>query len=131
MADQEDRELELALKRVKAFILEQAERLSVTDAAKELSIARQTYYDWQRRGFDALLEAMRDRPAGRPAEPADTEKEALRRRIQELESALLVAQQQLTLRDVTRAMTGEDCTNPTQVKKKRPRKPGLKRDRNA
>lgn len=63
-----------------------AGRKSSKEAAESLGVSRKTWHAWQRRGLEALLEGMSRRPPGRRAAPADPEKEALRKRVSELEA---------------------------------------------
>ena len=63
-------------------------------AAAELGVSRKTWYKWENRGLEAMVEALTERPTGRPALPAaDPEKLqmaadllTLRRRVQQLEA---------------------------------------------
>ncbi len=63
-----------------------AGRKTSKEAAESLGVSRKTWHAWQRRGLEAMLEGMSRRPPGRRAHPADPEKEALRRRVSELEA---------------------------------------------
>jgi len=67
---------------------------TAAQAAAELGVSRKTWYKWENRALEAMVEALTDRPTGRPALPTpDPEKlgmEAelcvLRRRVQQLEA---------------------------------------------
>ena len=61
-----------------------AGRLTATQAAEEMGVSRKTYYEKQERALSAMLEALKDRPTGRPGNPVDPEKEEL---LEELEGA--------------------------------------------
>ena len=63
-----------------------AGRKTSKEAAESLRVSRKTWHAWQRRGLEGLLEGMSRRPPGRRATPADPEKEALRKRVTELEA---------------------------------------------
>ena len=62
--------------------------MSVAEAARQLEISRKTYYKWERRGLEAMLESLCERSSGRPPGDVDGEKEELRHRIRELEREL-------------------------------------------
>lgn len=62
-----------------------AGRKTSKEAAQALGVSRKTWHAWQRRGLEAMLQGMSRRPPGRRAAPADPEKEALRKRVSELE----------------------------------------------
>lgn len=67
------------------IILEvQAGRLNVTEAAAQMGVSRKTYYEKQERALTAMLQALKDRPTGRPVNPVDPEKEEL---LEELEAS--------------------------------------------
>ena len=76
---------------------------TVKQAAKELGISRKTYYEWENRALEAMVEAMEKQPNGRPAAEVDPEKEALQKRVQELEKDLYVAKQTVEVRDLLAA----------------------------
>lgn len=62
--------------------------MSATEAAKELGISRKTYYKWEQRALEALMEGLCERSPGRPHGDSDTEKEELKRRVRKLEKEL-------------------------------------------
>ncbi len=84
-----------ALARQRAQLIMQVRSgvLSAQEAARQLGISRKTYYKWERRALAAMVEALGDREPGRPPQPSDPEKEALRRETQELEAKLEVLEQ--------------------------------------
>jgi transposase len=63
-------------------------------AAAELGVSRKTWYKWENRALEAMVEALTDRPTGRPNLPApdperlrmEAELCVLRRRVQQLET---------------------------------------------
>lgn len=50
--------------------------MTATEAAKQLGVSRKTYYKWEQRGLEALLDGLQDQPAGRPETPQETAREA-------------------------------------------------------
>ena len=69
-----------------------AGRKTATQAAEALGVSRKTWHEWQQRGLEAMVQALSDRPTGRPPQERDPEKEGLleqlrqqRRQIEDLE----------------------------------------------
>ena len=75
-------------------------QMTATAAAQALGISRQQYYQWEQRALQALLSALEDQPTGRPKTPTDPEKEALQRRVQQLEQEVQRQQQREALRQL-------------------------------
>ena len=84
-----------ALARQRAQLIMQVQNglLSAQEAARQLGISRKTYYQWERRALAAMVEALGNRPPGRPPRLLDPEKEALQRQAQELQAKLEVLEQ--------------------------------------
>lgn len=77
-------------------------QMTATEAAQTLGISRQQYYQWEQRALQALLAALENQPTGRPKSPTDPEKQALQRRVQQLEQQVLEHQQREQLRQLLR-----------------------------
>ena len=75
-------------------------QMTVVEAARTLGISRQQYYQWEQRALQALLGALEDQPTGRPKTPMDPEKEALQRRVQQLEQEVQRQQEREQLRQL-------------------------------
>lgn len=73
--------------------------MSATEAARKLGISRKTYYKWEQRGLEAMIEGLCERNSGRPPGEPDGEKETIKRRIQELERELEKRQKTDELRE--------------------------------
>ena len=63
-------------------------QLSAAEAARQLGVSRKTYYKWEQRGLEAMMEGLCERSSGRPPGEPDGEKETMRLRIRELENEL-------------------------------------------
>jgi transposase len=74
--------------------------VSAQEAARRLGISRKTYYKWERRALAAMVAALEDRGQGRPPQPRDPEKAALRRQTEALQAKLTVLEQTARLRQV-------------------------------
>jgi transposase len=86
---------EQALTRRRAELIVQVQNglLSAQKAARQLAISRQTYYKWEQRALQAMIEALSNRRSGRPARPIDLEKESLQRQNTQLQRQLQVWEQ--------------------------------------
>jgi transposase len=78
----------------------QTGQLSATAAAQQMGLSRKSYYQWEKRALDALLEAVQPQPAGRPSLTPDPEKEALRQRVAHLEQQVAELEQVNQLRQI-------------------------------
>jgi transposase len=89
-----------ALARQRAQLIMQVRGGVVTAeaAARQLGVSRKTYYKWERRALAAMVEALGNRGQGRPAQPSDPEKAALRRQTEALQAKLTVLEQTARLR---------------------------------
>jgi len=90
---------QLARRRAALIVQVQSGVITATEAAQQLGISRKTYYEWERRALQALVEALRDRPGGRPATPTEPEREALQQQMQELAEQRQVLEQTLAIRE--------------------------------
>ena len=112
---------------VEVIVAVWSRRLSVTVAAQTLSVSRKTFYEKEARALEGMIKALTAQEPGRPRQEVDEEKEALRRRNQELEELLLRMEQRWHIREVlgtdrpvTEASTGakkkeRPCRSPKRV----------------
>lgn len=91
-----------ALARERALVILQVRSavLTAKEGAERLGVSRKTYYDWEQRALGARALALESRPAGRPPMLLDEEKEDLRRRVEELEKKLFLAEKAIEVRDL-------------------------------
>lgn len=75
-------------------------QLTATQGAQVLGISRQQYYQWEQRALQALLSAVANQPTGRPKTPTDPEKQALQRRVEQLEQEVQQHRQREQLRQL-------------------------------
>lgn len=72
--------------------------MSVTDAAFELGVSRKTYYQWEAKAIDSMVEALVEKEPGRPAlPPDDAEKRWLRRQLKERDKEIAQLEQRKNL----------------------------------
>ena len=97
-----------------------AGRLSATQAAEQMGVSRKTYYEKQDRAFTAMLEALKDRPTGRPGNPAaDPEKEELLEELEGARKAQELLASRLRIQEVMRKALLESGAHLPAGKKKR------------
>jgi transcriptional regulator of heat shock response len=89
-----------ARQRAELILRVRSGQMTATEAALTLGISRQQYYQWEQRALQALLSALEDQPTGRPKNPTDPEKEALQRRVKQLEQQVQEHQQREQLRQL-------------------------------
>lgn len=77
-----------ARERATLIVQVQSGQLTAVEAARRLGVSRKTYYKWEQRALAAMVESLRDKTGGRPAEERDAEKERLQGEVQNLQEAL-------------------------------------------
>ena len=97
--------------------------MTATEAAQQPGISRKSYYEWQERALSAMRGALTDRPAGRPANPVDTEKEALEQQVEDLSRQVELAKQTIEVKTILTAYAAQQKSHSNasekQSKKKR------------
>ena len=69
-------------------------RITAVEGAIRLGVSRKTYYEWEKRGLEGLVNALKDEESGRPEQtPADPEKDKLKEKVSELEKKVEAAKQ--------------------------------------
>jgi transposase len=72
--------------------------MTAAAAAKALGVSRKTYYKWEKRALEGMVEGLCERDSGRPPSETDEEKEGLKKKVAELERELRLKQQSEELR---------------------------------
>ncbi len=99
----------LARQRAQLIMQVRSGLLTAEAAAQALGVSRKTYYKWEQRALAAMVDALGNRSEGRPAQPVDPEKEALRRQTAELQAKLMILERTERLR---RLLAEPDKKNP-------------------
>ena len=107
---------EQAEKRAQIILEVRSGRMTVEAGAKALGVSRKTFYEWEKKGFQGLLGALQNGDAGRPSEPVDKEKEAMKEEIARLKQELCVARETIHVRRVLDAF-GEQLNKKSGKKK--------------
>lgn len=73
--------------------------MSASEAAKRLGVSRKTYYKWEKRALQGMVDALSNRLSGRPSARMDQEREELKRQSEKLRNKVGVLEQKLKLRE--------------------------------
>ena len=107
---------EKARKRMAVILQVEAGLMTATAGAQMLGISRQAFYEWQERAREAMMTSLADRPAGRPSEARDEEKERLEKELketkQELEEAITALDIKRTLEELSKDMESSSSCGP-------------------
>lgn len=87
-------------KRAEVIIKVCAEKMSATEAAKELGVSRKTYYQWQNKALTGMMEALEDGRGGRPSQQEDPQVKQLRRDKEQLEIQNELLQMRLQIQKI-------------------------------
>jgi transposase len=90
----------LARERALVILQVRSGTLTATEGAKLLGVSRKTYYEWEGKSLKAMVQALENHSAGRPPAPIDSEKEALREQIRELEKELDLAKKSIEVKEL-------------------------------
>lgn len=98
-----------ARQRATLILQVQAGQITATAAAQQMGLSRKSYYQWEERGLNALLESQIEQPPGRPPKETDPEKEQLRRQVAQLQLKITELEQVLELRQVVQQLQASDA----------------------
>lgn len=84
-----------------ALILQvQSGQLTASQAARQLGMSRKTYYQWEKRALQGLLQGLEPGNPGRPASRPSREAQQLRRKVEQLEAKLEATEKVARLREL-------------------------------
>lgn len=113
---------ESAAERRAAVVLKvRSGEITSKEGAALLGISRKSYFQWEERALRGMLSSLEEKSPGRPAKERDAEREALLKRIIDLEERLLVAEKTAQVRKLLEAWDVK--RDPEQGKKSPKRKP--------
>jgi transposase len=95
-----------------------AGQLTARQAARQLGISRQAFYKWEKRGLQALMQALEDQPTGRPRALTDPEKDQLKSRVEQLERQVRLYEQRDHLRQLLKQLESRDDRDSTKKNSK-------------
>ncbi|MDY7029858.1 MAG: helix-turn-helix domain-containing protein [Spirochaetota bacterium] len=91
-------EEEQARRRAEVILQVRAGKMTAKEAAKALGVSRKTYYQWEERGLEGMMDALLNRSSGRPKTKEDPEKEKLKKENEDLKNRLSLSQHAEELR---------------------------------
>lgn len=86
----------------------QTGQMTASEAARQLGVSRKTFYQHAQRGLAGMATGLAPRPAGRPGQARDAEKEALAEHILKLQREKLGLQRLLRVRELIQKARAED-----------------------
>lgn len=89
-----------AKRRATIILQVQAGQLSASEAARQLGLSRKTYYQWEKRALQGLMQGLEPGQPGRPATRPSREVLQLRRKIEQLEQKLQATEKVARLREL-------------------------------
>ena len=96
---------EAAARNRAAIILQvRSGQMSATEGARALGISRKTYYQWEKRALQGMMDQLIEQEPGRPPVQTDAQTQAMEARIQQLEAKLKIAEQTAEVRGILRDM---------------------------
>lgn len=94
-------------------------QITASEGARLLGLSRKTYYQWEKRGLEALVGAVEERPPGRPPKTNSSREQVLEARIAHLETELQTAQDTADLRALLLSTQQPKEKNRTKKKQRR------------
>lgn len=95
---------EKARQRASVILQVRSGQINASQGAKLLGVSRKTYYQWEKRALEGMMEQLEEQAPGRPRRAANPELEAMQRRITKLEAQLKAAEQTAEVRAILIAM---------------------------
>ncbi len=74
--------------------------MTAESAAKELGVSRKTYYELENKALTAMSLSLEPGQPGRPRKVVDQEKEALKSQVENLQTQLILSEQDIAIRKV-------------------------------
>ena len=93
-----------ALTRAEMIVKVRAGLMTAQAAAEALGVSRKTYYEWEKKGLQAMLSNLEDQEPGRPASAPSEQVQALETQVKALTEKLQVAEQTAEIRALLRVM---------------------------
>ena len=86
----------------------EVDQLTASEATRQMGVSRKTFYQRAQRGLEGMAAALAPRPAGRPGNVRDTEKEALLTQLEQLQREKLELQRLIRVRELLQKARDED-----------------------
>jgi transposase len=114
----------LARKRASVIWRVRSGEITATEGARLLCVSRKTYYEWEARALEGMVEGLRNGDAGRPPLLPDPEKETLRKDLERLQKENARLKQSAEVRAVFDRLNAYE-----QQRRRQNRSDGLKKNR--
>jgi transposase len=101
----------------------QARQITATQAASQLGVSRKTYYQWEKRALEGMLQNLSQQKPGRPARPFDPQKAALEKQLRQARKELHAARQVKKLRDILDRLKATPAKKNSRARRVPPPKP--------
>ena len=99
MSEKENQEL--ARKRAMVIMKVRSGQITAQEGANLLGVSRNTYYEWEKKGLQGMVDNLKNESSGRPSfPPKNPEKKALEEENKALKKKLLIAEQTVEVRDL-------------------------------
>jgi len=108
-----------ARQRASVILQVRSGQISASQGAELLGVSRKTYYQWEKRALEGMMQQLEEQPPGRPQKETNSEMEAMQQKIAKLEAQLKTAEQTAEVRAVLIAMRKNQ--EKRDLKKKKPR----------
>jgi transposase len=89
-----------ARQRATLILQVQAGQITASEAARQLGMSRKTYYQWERRALEGLMQGLKPGSPGRPSTQPSRQVQHLRRKVEELEAKLAKTEKVARLREL-------------------------------
>ena len=117
------KEQEQARLRAEIIMQVRSGQISATEGARRLGVSRKTYYKWEERALQGMMEGLADGQAGRPTKPKpDREKVRLEKKVDELEKRLETMAEVHELKGMLEILRRGDPPSPGRPNKTPPRR---------
>jgi len=90
----------LARDRAALILQVQAGQLTASEAARQMGVSRKSYYQWEKRALQGLMEGLQLGPPGRPSQQPSLEIQRLRKKVKDLEEKLAATEKVARLREL-------------------------------
>jgi len=117
------RKADRARRRAEMILKVRSGEITATEAARLLGMSRKTYYQWEDRALQGMLEGLTEKEPGRPPAPApDPEKARLEKKVADLEKKLQTMAELYDLRQILDDLNRRDSKPRKRAPKARKKK---------
>src|SRR6516225_2185591 len=89
-----------ARQRASVILQVRSGQINASQGAKLLGVSRKTYYQWETRALEAMMDQLQKKAPGRPQKQVNPELAAMREKIAKLEAQVKVAEQTAQVRAI-------------------------------